>query len=131
MTQVISGSFAEFDPEEVVWHIDEHLQHLRLTRQKEKDDWYEARKVEGKTVGSLFWKKTVPYTQQELDDYWHKGKDDGWHFHSPKYNLWDCWSTTINKFEKLKSFCQLATAAGNRTVKLSKEDAVFAYDWET
>jgi hypothetical protein len=128
MTDVISGSFSEFDPQEAVRKIDEHLELLYKTRQDEKDAWFDRNREA--VSGILWWKKNKSYTNDELEEIWNGSKSD-WYFNSPKYRHWDHWYETIKAFNKIKSFCQLATAAGNKTVNLSKEDALFAYNWET
>lgn len=128
MTNVISGSFSEFNPEEVIERIEVHLKRIQIMKEDAKDEWFKTKREEGKKIGFWFLKKNVPWTEEELEEFWLKGSGE-WYFDSPKYEVWDTWNSTINRFQRILDFCQLATAAGNRTVHLSKEDALFAYNW--
>lgn len=128
MSNILTGSFAEFDPNEVIKSIDNHLLEIQKIKEKVKNDWMNERRIEGRKVGFLF-KKIVEWTTDELEKFWQFGDQD-WYLASPKYNLWDYWNEIISRFEKIKLFCQLAIAAGNQTVNLSKEDAVFALGWK-
>lgn len=129
MNNVISGSFAEFDPEEVIESVDRHLTDIYARREVEKQEWFDKKRKTGKVTGFWLWKKKVPYEQEELEIWWEKGLTGDWYFESPKYRIWDKWDETIRAFERIKAFCQLATDAGNMTFHLSKEDALFAYNW--
>lgn len=131
MTVVVSGSFAEFDPEEVIEKIDGHLKVIFDRRENDKSAWFEKMRKNGKKKGFWFFKKILPWPEEELKRIWKYGfnSDDNWYCGSPKYRIWDKWDETIKTFERLKAFCQLSTDAGNVTVHLSKEDALFAYNW--
>lgn len=130
MNNVVSGSFAEFDPNSVIESINENLKIIFKTREDDKQKWFADRREKGKTTGIWWWKKTEPWDETELNELWLYGDDgDDGDFWSAKYRLWDKWDYTISAFEKLRTFCELAIDQGNNSVHLSKEDAVFALNW--
>lgn len=131
MTDITTGSWSIFVPEEVIERIEVHLKRIEIIKNDAKEEWYKEKREEGNTTGFWFFKETKPWTEEELDEYWASGPPnrDAWYYFPPKYRIWDKWDTTINNFERIRDFCQLAIDAGNRTVNLSKEDALFAYNW--
>lgn len=129
MTEKTTGSWSSFDPQEVIERIEVHLKRIEIIREDKKKEWFQEKREEGKTTGFWFFKKTVPWTEEELEKIWKYGATD-FFLDSPKFALWNTWNQTVNNFERIRDFCQLATDAGNRTVNLSKEDALFAYNWK-
>lgn len=127
---VISGSFAEFNPETVIDRINYWLSEIESTREKEKKKWFDEKRAEGVTTGFWFFKKNKPWNEDKLLNLWNYGRGDDWYHETPKYKIWEYWNKAINKFERIKKFCELATDAGNSTVMLSKEDALWALDWQ-
>jgi len=128
MSEKTTGSWSSFDPQEVIERVEVHLKRIEILREDKKREWFQEKREKGKTTGFWFFKENVPWTEEELEKLWSHGYDE-WYWHSPKYELWDTWIATINNFERIRDFCQLAIDAGNRTVNLSKEDALFAYNW--
>lgn len=128
MSNTTSGSWSTFYPQEVIDRISVHLQRIEIGREDKKKEWFDNKREEGKKVGIPFFKKRVDYTKEELQRIWEYG-DDEWYWCSPKYEIWDTWNPTIRNFERIRDFCQLAIDTGNRTVNLSKEDALFAFNW--
>src|SRR5215217_2240633 len=128
MTDTTSGSFSQFNPAEVMERIDVHLERINIIREDTKSEWFSENRDKGKSVGFWPFRKTIRWKEEELEKLWKEG-DTGWYWDSPKYDLWDQWNTSVKNFERIRDFCQLAIDAGNKTVNLSKEDALFAYNW--
>ena len=129
MDNVVSGSFAQFSPEEAIKYIDSHLELIENTKAEDRQAWFDKMHERGKTTGIWFWKKTEPWDADELENIWIHGFGDEWYW-APKRKHWDKWDETILAFNRLKSFCQVAIESGNTVVHLSKEDANFAFRWQ-
>lgn len=127
MGKIITGSFAEFDPLKVIEHIDSQINRIEALKEEVKSRWFYDNRI--RTVGFWFFKKEIVLSDTKLEKIWN-GSEDDWYFARPKFISWNDYENTIFHLQRIRKFCQLATEAGNKTVKLSKEDALFAYTWE-
>jgi hypothetical protein len=131
MTTKISTSFAEFNPEEVIERISFHLKRIEIIKKDNEIKWKDKLRVRQKSVGIWPFKRKVPWTEEEIDHVWIHGFPNKSIFEaSAKYYLNGKYEFTISEFKRISDFCQLAIDQGNKAVYLSKEDALFAFNWQ-
>lgn len=128
MTTKISTSFAEFNPKETIERISFHLKRIEIIKKETKEKWITQRIGRGKYVGFWPFYKWEPLTIEEAEDIWDNGVQNS--FYTPKERAWEKLELQVARFKNISDFCQLAIEQGNKTVYLSKEDALFAFNWQ-
>ncbi len=127
---VTSGSSSEFSASLIYDKVMKLYVFFEEEVKAGKRQWFEKHRKSTKKYGFL-WRKTRPYTEEELlDIYIHGWEPGSWQL-PPRFNIESKWETVVRRLGPIETLCaSVLKVNGDKEIRLTADDAELIFKYE-